>query len=42
MRLETDRTILRNFKEEDLEGFHEYCSQEGVGEMAGWKHHSDL
>ena len=42
MRLETDRIILRNFKEEDLEDFHEYCSQEGVGEMAGWKHHSDL
>ncbi|MBO3378643.1 GNAT family N-acetyltransferase [Clostridium perfringens] len=42
MRLETDRIILRNFKEEDLEDFQEYCSQEGVGEMAGWKHHSDL
>ena len=42
MRLETDRIILRNFKEEDLEDFHEYCSQEGLGEMAGWKHHSDL
>ncbi|WP_332833853.1 GNAT family N-acetyltransferase [Clostridium perfringens] len=42
MRLETTRTILRSFEEKDLMDFHEYCSQEGIGEMAGWKHHSDL
>ncbi|XZI58628.1 GNAT family N-acetyltransferase [Clostridium perfringens] len=42
MRLETTMTILRSFEEKDLMDFHEYCSQEGIGEMAGWKHHSDL
>lgn len=42
MGLETCRTVLRRFEEKDLEDFYEYCSQEGVGEMAGWKHHSDM
>lgn len=42
MRLETKRIILRNFDYKDLYDFHDYCSQDGVGEMAGWKHHSDL
>ncbi|RDY26265.1 N-acetyltransferase [Romboutsia weinsteinii] len=42
MELETDRTVLRNFEEKDLEDLHNYCSQEGVGEMAGWKHHSNM
>lgn len=42
MRLETKRTILRNFDNKDLQDLHDYCSQDGVGEMAGWKHHSDL
>ena len=42
MRLETSRTILRRFENKDLEDLNDYCSQEGVGEMAGWKHHSDL
>jgi [ribosomal protein S5]-alanine N-acetyltransferase len=42
MRLETARTVLRHFEEKDLEDLHDYCSQEGVGEMAGWKHHSSL
>ncbi|MCY6959672.1 GNAT family N-acetyltransferase [Clostridium brassicae] len=42
MRLETSRTILRGFEEKDLEDLYEYCSQEGVGELAGWKHHSNL
>ena len=42
MRLETDRTVLRRFEEKDLEDLYDYCSQEGVGEMAGWKHHSNL
>lgn len=37
--LETRRLILRPFKQSDLEDFHEYASVEGVGEMAGWKHH---
>ncbi|WP_410506312.1 GNAT family N-acetyltransferase [Haloimpatiens sp. FM7315] len=42
MRLETKRTILRPFEEKDLKDLYEYCSQKGVGEMAGWKHHKSL
>lgn len=42
MILETSRTILRRFEEKDLEDLYDYCSQDGVGEMAGWKHHSSL
>ena len=42
MRLETGRTILRRFEKKDLEDLNDYCSQDGVGEMAGWKHHSNL
>lgn len=39
LQIETERLILRPFKQEDLDDFHEYASVEGVGEMAGWKHH---
>ena len=39
--LETDRLILRAFKEDDLDDFYEYASVPGVGEMAGWKHHEN-
>lgn len=42
MRLETERTILRRFEEKDLRDLNDYCSQDGVGEMAGWKQHSNL
>lgn len=38
----TNRVILRNFRNEDLEDFYEYCSQEGVGEAAGWAHHVNV
>lgn len=38
----TDRIILRNFKADDLNDLYEYCSQEGVGEMAGWPRHTSL
>lgn len=37
----TPRLLLRAFRPEDLEDFYAYASVEGVGEMAGWKHHSD-
>ena len=37
--LETDRLMLRAFEKSDLDDFYEYASVEGVGEMAGWKHH---
>lgn len=40
--LETKRLILRNFKESDLNDFFEYASVEGVGEKAGWPHHTDV
>ncbi len=40
--IETERLILRSFKPTDLEDFYEYASVEGVGEMAGWKHHESI
>ena len=39
--IETDRLLLRAFKQSDLDDFYEYASVEGVGEMAGWKHHEN-
>ena len=35
----TERLLLRAFRDTDLEDFYEYASVDGVGEMAGWKHH---
>jgi ribosomal-protein-alanine N-acetyltransferase len=40
--LETDRLILRAWQETDINDFYEYASVEGVGEMAGWKHHDSI
>lgn len=40
--LETDRLILRAWKESDLNDFFEYASVPGVGEMAGWPHHENI
>lgn len=37
--IETDRLILRPFKNGDLDDLYAYASVEGVGEMAGWHHH---
>ena len=37
--IETKRLILRSFEQSDLDDFYEYASVDGVGEMAGWKHH---
>ena len=37
----TERLILRPFIQTDLDDFYEYASVEGVGEMAGWKHHEN-
>ncbi len=39
IQIETERLILRAFTLSDLDDFYEYASVEGVGEMAGWKHH---
>lgn len=41
MQIATERLILRAFKQSDLDDFYEYASVEGVGEMAGWKHHGN-
>lgn len=38
----TDRLILRAWKETDLIDFFEYACVDGVGEMAGWKHHETI
>ena len=40
--IETERLILRPFRQSDLQDFYEYASVEGVGEMAGWKHHESI
>ena len=40
--IETERLILRPFKQSDLHDFNEYASVPGVGEMAGWKHHETI
>lgn len=40
--IETDRLILRAWQETDINDFYEYASVEGVGEMAGWKHHDSI
>ena len=42
VKIETERLLLRAFKAEDLNDFFEYASQDGVGEMAGWKHHESI
>ena len=40
--LETDRLILRAWKECDLNDFFEYASVDGVGQMAGWQPHKNM
>ena len=42
VRLETERLILRPWREEDLYDLYAYASVPGVGEMAGWPHHKNL
>lgn len=39
--IETDRLILRSFTRADLDDFYEYAKVEGVGENAGWPHHTN-
>ncbi len=38
-RIETQRLILRPWRDEDLEDLYAYACIPGVGEMAGWNHH---
>jgi ribosomal-protein-alanine N-acetyltransferase len=40
--IETERLLLRPFRQSDLQDFYEYASVEGVGEKAGWKHHETI
>ena len=40
--LETERLILRPWKQEDLQDFYAYASVDGVGQMAGWAPHESL
>lgn len=40
--LESERLLLRPWKLSDLDDFYEYASVPGVGEMAGWPHHTDI
>lgn len=40
--IETDRLILRSWRESDLNDLFEYASVPGVGEMAGWPHHEAI
>lgn len=42
IRIETPRLILRPWQETDLSDLYEYASVEGVGEMAGWRHHESI
>lgn len=42
IRIETDRLILRPWRECDLMDLYEYARIEGVGEMAGWIHHKNV
>lgn len=37
--LETERLILRPWRESDLDDFFEYASVDGVGQAAGWQPH---
>lgn len=39
--IESDRLILRAFEYCDLDDFFAYTCVDGVGEMAGWKHHEN-
>ncbi len=40
--IDTERLRLRPWRPNDLLDFYEYASVPGVGEMAGWPHHTSL
>lgn len=40
--LNTERLILRPWREADLKDFYEYASVDGVGQMAGWLPHETI
>ncbi|MGB4609120.1 MAG: GNAT family N-acetyltransferase [Saccharofermentanales bacterium] len=39
--LQTERLLLRTWRESDLDDLYEYASVDGVGQMAGWTPHKD-
>lgn len=42
IRIETERLILRAWRETDVEDFYEYASVDGVGQRCGWLPHKDI
>ena len=42
IRIETDRLILRAWRESDLEDFYEYAKVDGVGQRCGWLPHESM
>ena len=40
--LQTERLVLRPWRESDLPDFNAYASEDGVGQMAGWSPHRSL
>ena len=42
VRIETERLVLRPWRESDLADLYEYASVDGVGQMAGWLPHRDV
>lgn len=42
IRIETDRLILRAWRESDLEDFYEYARVDGVGQRCGWLPHKSI
>jgi len=40
--IETERLVLRPWRESDLADFYAYASMEGLGAMAGWKRHESM
>lgn len=40
--LQTERLILRPWRQEDLTDFYEYARVDGVGQMAGWLPHKNM
>ena len=41
VKIETERLLLRPWKQSDLDDFFAYASVDGVGQMAGWKPHAN-
>lgn len=42
IRIDTERLILRAWKETDLADFYEYAKVDGVGQMCGWSPHQSM